>query len=234
LKERVIAYIDGFNLYFGLLEANLEYYKWLDLHGLISNIMKHNQELVGIKYFTSRVNNNPNKLQKQNTYLEALETTGIDLFYGRYQLSEIDCHRCGHVWADYNEKMTDVQIATHMMMDAYKDNYDTAMLISGDSDLVPPIRAIHEEFSKKRVFVLFPPKRHNQSVALSAKGSMTIGKKKIKDNQFPEEVEKNDGYVLKRPNEWTEKTNVDKLKINGSLKDVLKASALSSKEGKKK
>lgn len=201
-KERVIAYVDGFNMYFGMLEANLEECKWLNLASLIQSIIKPNQELIAIKYFTSRVTNDPYKLQRQNTYLEALETTGIFLFYGRYQQNPIDCHRCGHTWASYNEKMTDVQIATQMLVDAYKDNYDMAMLISGDSDLVPPIRAIHEYFKRKRVFVLFPPKRHNQSVALVAKGCMSLGKKKIKDHQFENQVRKNGGFILRKPEEW--------------------------------
>ncbi len=200
--ERVIAYVDGFNMYFGMLEAGLDDCKWLNLRKVVQDIIKPNQTLVGIKYFTSRVNNDPSKQQRQNTYLEALEANGIELFFGRYQLNQMDCHRCGHIWADYNEKMTDVQIATQMMVDAYKDNYDMAMLISGDSDLVPPIRAIHDNFNKKRVFVLFPPKRHNQSVALVAKGSMTLGRKKIKDAQFSKNVTKKDGFILKKPSEW--------------------------------
>lgn len=200
--ERVIAYIDGFNIYFGMLEAGLDDCKWLDLKKVVESVLKSNQTLVGIKYFTSRVNNNADKQDRQNTYLEALEANDIELFFGKYQLNQIDCHRCGHFWADYNEKMTDVQIATQMMADAYQDNYDMAMLVSGDSDLVPPIKAIHDNFNKKRVFVLFPPKRHNQSVALAAKGSMILGKKKIKDAQFSNEVIKKDGYVLEKPTEW--------------------------------
>lgn len=84
--------------------------------------------------------------------------------------------------------MTDVNIATHVILDAYKDEYDMAMLISGDSDLVPPIKEIHKNFSNKRVFVAFPPKRHNNSVALIARGSLVLGRKKLLDNQFPDEV----------------------------------------------
>jgi hypothetical protein len=76
------------------------------------------------------------------------------------------------------------------------------MLISGDSDLVPPIKAVHEWFPKKRVFVAFPPKRHNSSVALVAKGSLTIGRKKLSYSQFNPEVNKRDGYILKKPVEW--------------------------------
>ena len=98
--------------------------------------------------------------------------------------------------------MTDVNIATHLLLDSFNDRYDTAILISGDSDLVPPIKAIHNQFNKKTVSVFFPPERHNKSVALAAKGSQIIGKKKIKDHQFPINVTKNDGYVLTKPESW--------------------------------
>ena len=37
--------------------------------------------------------------------------------------------------------MTDVNIATAMLTDAYRDRFDTALLVSADSDLVPPVRA---------------------------------------------------------------------------------------------
>ena len=58
----------------------------------------------------------------------------------------------------------------------------------------PLIRSIHENFKQKRVFVAFPPKRHNSSVSLVAKGSMVIGRKKLLDNQLPSEVPKRNGY----------------------------------------
>jgi hypothetical protein len=60
-KERVIVYIDGFNMYFGILEAGFLNCKWLDFNKLVHNLLHPNQELVEIKYFTSRVSNNPDK-----------------------------------------------------------------------------------------------------------------------------------------------------------------------------
>lgn len=202
-KERVTVYIDGFNIYFGILEAGYDNCKWLNLKALATSLLKPNQELVELKYFTSRVSNNPDKQKRQTSYLEALETVGIKIYYGHYQRDTLECNRCSHIWANYNEKMTDVNIATQMIIDAYQDKYDMAMLISGDSDLVPPIRAIHEYFKQKRVFVAFPPKRFNNSVSLVAKGSLTIGRKKLADNQFPAEVTKRDGYILRKPKEWS-------------------------------
>jgi len=182
MKERVIVYVDGFNLYFGLLEAGFDRYKWLNIEGLVQSILKPDQQLVSIRYFTSRVSNDPDKQKRQSIYIEALETTGIKIYYGHYQRSKIECRRCGNVWATYNEKKTDVNIATQMLVDAYLDRFDMAMLLSGDTDLVPPIKAVHEYFKGKRVFVAFPPKRFNSSVAMVARGHMIIGRKKLRDN----------------------------------------------------
>lgn len=200
--ERVVAYVDGFNLYFGLLEAGFTNYKWLNLQSLIQNLLKPTQELVKVKYFTSRVSNNPDKQKRQTLYIEALESVGIQVFYGHYQKNKIECHHCGHAWPTFSEKMTDVNIATHLLMDAFQDQYDMAMLVSGDSDLVPPIKTIHKLFEKKRVFVAFPPRRHNNSVAIVARGSITIGRKKLGASQFDIEVKKADGYLIRKPKEW--------------------------------
>jgi len=200
--ERTIVYVDGFNLYFGMMEAGFQDCKWLSIQKLVSNLKRPEQSILDIKYFTSRVANNPDKQKRQTTYIEALESSDVKIIYGRYQVNDIECHRCGNIWREPNEKMTDVNIATQMIIDAYTDKYDTAILISGDSDLVPPIKAVHENFKSKRVVVFFPPKRSNNSVSAVAKGSLIIGRKKIKDSQFDDEVTKVGGFVLKKPKEW--------------------------------
>jgi uncharacterized LabA/DUF88 family protein len=201
-KERVIVYVDGFNLYFGLLEAGFNNCKWLNIYKLAANLLQINQELIEIKYFTSRVSNNPDKQKRQTTYIEALESVGIKIFYGHYQSDKTECRQCGNIWPTFHEKMTDVNIATQIMIDAFQDRYDMAMLISGDSDLVPPIKTIHGLFKNKRVFVAFPPKRHNSSVALVSKGSMIIGRKKLVDSLFESEVVNKNGFILRKPKEW--------------------------------
>jgi len=202
-QERVIVYVDGFNLYFGMMDACFSNCRWLNVKGLAANLLQANQQLVEVKYFTARVSNNPDKQKRQATYLDALYEAGVKIFYGHYQLNNIECRRCGNIWPDANEKMTDVNIATQLIVDAYQDKYDMAMLISGDSDLVPPIKAVHENFPKKRVFVAFPPKRHNNTVAAVAKGSMIVGRKKLVDSQLPASMQKvSDGFVLVRPKEW--------------------------------
>jgi uncharacterized LabA/DUF88 family protein len=201
--ERTIFYIDGFNLYFGIKARGWDNLKWLDLKLLANNLLRPTQELVEVNYFTARLRDNPDKEKRQNIYLEALQYhSKINIYYGRYQPNVITCFHCGHSYSSPNEKMTDVNIAVKMLTDAFLDKFDTAVLISGDSDLVPPIREIHKHFSDKKVVIAFPPKRHNISLKNIAKGSFILGKKKIKESQLPEKITKPDGYVLTRPKEW--------------------------------
>lgn len=200
--EKVLAYIDGFNLYFGMKE-NGNSTLWLNPQQLVLSLLKPGQELICTKYFTSRVRNNPDKERRQKTYIEALETLpDFKITYGHYQSHIETCRRCGHSYLYSNEKMTDVNIAVSMMEDAHNDLYDMAFLITGDSDLVPPINSIHRIYPKKRVFVAFPPNRSNISVKNVAKGSLVIGRKKLMDAQFPETVSKPDGFILNRPDIW--------------------------------
>ena len=201
-NERVIVYVDGFNLYFGMREAGFDKSRWLNIRKLVENLLNAGQELVQIKYFTSRVSNSPEKQKRQTTYIEALESVNIEIIYGNYQDGKAECKRCGHQWRTAKEKMTDVNIATEMLIDAFHDKYDMALLISGDSDLVPPIKTIHSNFKSKRVMIAFPPQRHNSSMGLVAKGSMTIGRKKLKDSQFDETVTSKNGYKLTIPARW--------------------------------
>jgi uncharacterized LabA/DUF88 family protein len=200
--DRVEVFVDGFNLYFGIAQTGFIHSKWLNISALINSYLTPNQKLVSIKYFTSRITNSPAKQRRQTIFIEAIESTGIQIIYGLYKAINIECNNCGHTWSISNEKMTDVNIATHLILDAYADKYDTAILISGDSDLVPPIKAVHASFPGKSVSVFFPPNRHNNTVAAAAKGSLIIGRKRIIENQFPEEVIKADGYILHKPSEW--------------------------------
>ena len=201
--ERIITYIDGFNLYFGLKSKNWKKYYWLNLKELSNNLLIKDQKLVKTKYFTSRVKDNPEKQKRQSTFIDALETlSDFEIYYGKYQQNKVECYQCHYVFSDQNEKMTDVNIATEMLCDAFRDSYDTAILISGDSDLIPPIRAIQYHFPRKKVIVAFPPERYNKSVKDVAKGSFIIGRSKLHNSLFPDTLTSKTGFLLNKPKEW--------------------------------
>lgn len=99
--------------------------------------------------------------------------------------------------------MTDVNIAVELIADAVQGAYDTALLISGDSDLTPAILKVKELFPRKRVIVAFPPGRYSQRLAQVADGYLVIGRAKLSASQLPDRIEKADGFILERPSEWS-------------------------------
>ncbi|MGE5570527.1 MAG: NYN domain-containing protein [Rhodospirillales bacterium] len=205
--QRVIAYIDGYNLYHGLRESGWRRYLWLDLSGLARSLVKERQELVVTKYFTTRVTKPESKRRRQAEYLEALEVCcgpSIQMFWGHYQDDPWTCKACGRTMLVSHEKKTDVNIAVEMLTDAYANAFDTAFLISADSDLVPAIRAIRRLFPQKRVVVFFPPARFSAELKqVTHGGGIQLGRKRFADNQLPECVTKPNGKTLVRPAKWS-------------------------------
>ena len=161
---------------------------------------------MAVRYFTARISprlGSPSKSKRQATFLEALETrSDLHIYYGHYLAKERRCSECGAEWIIYEEKMTDVNIAVELLGDAQDDAFDTAIIISGDSDLTPPVRAILDRYPEKRVIVASPPSRHSSQLADAATAAFSIGRKKLKDSQLPDEVVKPDGFVLRRPTQW--------------------------------
>ena len=201
--ERVIAYVDGFNLYFGLKSKGWSRYYWLNIQLLAQNLLKPNQSLLLTKYFTARISSPPDKQRRQSTYIEALETlSDFRIFRGKYQLNPRQCPHCGFQDKVPDEKMTDVNIAVEILKDAYQDNFDVALLISADSDLVPPIETVRELSPNKRVVIASPPGRYSVDLVNSANKSFVISRRNIAKSLFPDELKKQDGYILRRPPSW--------------------------------
>lgn len=200
--KRTNFYFDGFNLYYGMVDACYLDCKWLDLHSLANRIKNATHEINSIKYFTSRVNNNFEKQQRQNAYIDALRTTPITIVQGQFRSEKMNCQVCGSEWYDSKEKMTDVNIATNMIMDAYNNEFEVAFLISGDSDLVPPIKAIKMLFPQKEIILAFPPERKSNELKSVANSSFTLGHKKLQDSQFSPEITDKYGGIIKKPQLW--------------------------------
>ena len=204
--ERVTVYIDGFNLYYGLREEGWHRYYWLDVRRLSENILLSHQTLVKVHYFTARIVHNPKdpgKKKRQRTFLEAIETlSDVCVHYGAYKRKTMKCSACGATWRTFEEKMTDVNIAVELLGDAQDNVFDTAIIVSADSDLVGPIEAVLKRYPSKQIVVAFPPKRFSNHLSQVATDDFTIGRKKLKDSQLPSQVTKPDGYVLTRPPTW--------------------------------
>lgn len=204
-RERVIAYIDGFNLYQGMREGGLRHCYWLNLEALITRLLKPSQTLARIRYFTASVVGNHDKGRRQATYLDALRLLpSVTIQFGVYQSEPIRCGRCHVNWTIPKEKQTDVAIATAMMLDAHNRACETAMLVTGDSDLIPPVQAIRKNFTDMRVVVAFPPNRVTRQLQQTAHAHIFINRATLEDCQFDDAVLKPNGHTLRRPGKWTE------------------------------
>ena len=175
-SERVIVYIDGFNLYHGLKDAKLGSSRWLDLDGMCRAFLLPHQKLQTVRYFTATVKGAPDSAKRQATYLNALEARGgVKIEFGFYQTSNVmmacrqcgdeqkRCPQCSTQYKRYEEKQSDVRMALRLVTDACKDRYDTAIVMTGDSDLVPAIETVKGLFPGKNVVADFPPKSMGES-----------------------------------------------------------------------
>jgi uncharacterized LabA/DUF88 family protein len=88
------------------------------------------------------------------------------------------------------------------MTDAFQDQFDVALLVSADSDLVGPVKAVRRLFGLKRVVVAFPPGRSSKALKQVANVQIYVGRNVLAKSVFPDQVVKPDGYILRRPVEW--------------------------------
>ena len=148
---RAIVYVDGFNLYYGVLKNSP--HKWLNLERFFT-LLRQGDDVRAIKYFTARVEPGGHRV-RQDALLKALETLPlVETIFGRFKKRQVTCvcPGCAHtannrrVFRVPEEKRTDVNIAIHMLDDAYQGRCDRQVLVSGDSDLVPAIRMVRQRF----------------------------------------------------------------------------------------
>lgn len=201
--ERVIAYIDGYNLYYGLRSKGWKRFYWLNIQTLAEQFLKINQTLLTTKYFTTVVKRPEDKRRRQAVFIDALKTlSNFQIYYGQFLSETMVCRQCGHTYTTYHEKMTDVNISVELMADASRSNFDTALLISADSDLAGVVATVQNLFRPKRVIAVFPPDRTSFALKQASSGVLHIGHVELSKSIFPEQVIGSDGIVLHRPAQW--------------------------------
>ena len=177
---KTIYYVDGYNLFYGALKHTP--YKWLDLRALLHDQIVRVQEpscaFLRIKYFTANIkakiaSHGQAAADAQHAYLRALEVLyagGIEIIKGYYSLEKQvalqyrkppDKTDRVDVWK-LEEKQTDVNIALSAYRDVAKGDVDQLVFVSNDSDIVPALRAIREDFgSKCRIGLITPIQKPN-------------------------------------------------------------------------
>ena len=205
---RTYIYIDGFNFYY--LAVKNTNYKWLDFKSLFVKLLAPYHEINAIKYYTATVSgiNDPQQPIRQQSYLNALQAyiPEFSVYYGSFLnsvkwmplLTPINNTRFVQV-TKTEEKGSDVNLAVHLVNDAWKNLYDCAIIVSNDSDLYEAIRIVKEELNKKIGLIILP--NGNPSIKLL---SCTNFKKAIRNNllqnsQLPDPIPNTNIY---KPISW--------------------------------
>ena len=215
---RTAFFIDGYNLYYGLL-ASTEY-KWLDIPSLLAHIARvenPKSDSVSFQYFTAPVSpklatRGRQSKEAQDSYIRALKAKGVEVVFGRHRLDPAKAPRFVDkdtppsrqdqvaIWK-LEEKETDVNIALSMYRTAYKQmslpedkRLQQMILVSGDTDMGPALRALREDFPDIRLGVILP---HRENVERGVPGSLDnhadwlrrqITLEELKSHQFPDRV----------------------------------------------
>ena len=209
--------MDGFNLYFRLLKNNPKY-KWLNIAELARQVLSPQNIIAHVNYYTARVSGrlDPQAPARQQVYFEALGTIPeIKIHEGNFLITD---KWAGLVhppatrprinfpkpWPDVikvikiEEKGSDVNMASHLVRDAFTNAFDVAAILSNDTDLVEPIRIVTSEVGKP-VGILSPVPKPSSGLVKYASFVRHIRKQHLKAALFPGNIP---GTVITKPASW--------------------------------
>lgn len=205
------VYVDGFNLYYGCLKGTT--HKWLDLEALCGLLLP-SYDIKRIRYFTARISarpGQPDSPTRQDAYLRALATLPkVSIHFGKFLQSTVRMPlasppsggpRTVEV-TKTEEKGSDVNLATYLLIDAFRKDSDVAVVISNDSDLCEPIRIVHHEFNVP-VGLLIPHSRTSEALRRTMPAFVKqIRQGPLSASQFPAKLTDTHGRTISRPATW--------------------------------
>jgi NYN domain len=205
------VYVDGFNLYYGCLKGTS--YKWLDLEALCALLLP-NYDVKRIRYFTARISGRPDQPDspiRQDAYLRALASRPkVTIHYGKFLQSTVRMPLAapqsgGPKTVEViktEEKGSDVNLATYLLLDAFRKDSDAAVVISNDSDLCEPIRIVQNEF-KMPVGLLIPHSRPSEALRrLNPAFVKQIRRGPLSASQLPAKLTGPRSRTITKPAAW--------------------------------
>ena len=194
---RTNVYVDGFNFYYG--EVRGTPYKWLDLEALFGRLLGPQNQILKLKYFTARVQPNsadPLVEIRQDAYFRALQAQSslTELHFGHFLRHKVQMENASpppdrvSVWKN-EEKGSDVNLALHVLNDAWRNVYDCAVIVSNDSDLTQALQMVKQQ--KKLIGLVTPgaPRRKtSRELRKHVDFVRPVRTWMLKDSQLPDRI----------------------------------------------
>ena len=169
-------------------------------------------DILKIKYFTAKVSPQLHNLdchKRQYTYIRALQSLDCcEIYYGFYLSNikkaplakPIKKKRFINI-IHTEEKGSDVNLATQLLLDGFRNKYDSAIVISNDSDFATTIQVVKDEL-KKNIGVVSPYKKPARALQNKATFYKKIRIGVLQASQFPPIINLKDGKVIHKPSSW--------------------------------
>ncbi len=200
---RTAFFIDGFNLFHSLdCKSAYHKYKWLNLAKLSQRFIGNKDAISDVFYFTTYTTWDSKKLVKHQNYVKVLQLAGVKVVFGEFRNVDRSCRFCGKSYRTFEEKRTDVNIAIHLFKTAVADIWDKAVIISGDSDLIPAVEAVKKTFPNKQVGIVIPIGRRAEELKQVADFYIKLKERHLETCQFDDIVKVDSQQELKRPDTW--------------------------------
>jgi hypothetical protein len=211
--NRTTFLIDGFNIYHSVVEASRDLKgastKWLDIRSLCKSylhVIGNKASIESIYYFSALAYHlqptSPFKIKNHKLFIKALQSVGVKTQLGRFKKKTVWCPTCGKNIRCHEEKETDVAISSQLLGSLIMNECETAVLITGDTDLAPAVRNAKILFPQKDIWFGFPYRRKNKELAKITGKSFYINKEQYIKYQFPKIIHLPEGKKLIKPLNW--------------------------------
>lgn len=216
---RTIVYIDALNLYYRALKRTA--HKWLNLEALASAVLPAGHQILAVNYYTANVSGrtDPGAPMRQHTYLRALKSLPlVSIYYGNFSTNQVwaglvqppdfrprmalpagAAPVVAFVWKT-EEKGSDVNLGAHLVRDAFQKKFETAAVLTDDTDLAEPIRIVGQELGMP-VILLTPTNRPGSSLLAYVSDVRHIGPY-LGPCQLPNPVTTPNGKTVVKPTSW--------------------------------
>lgn len=222
-NKRVAVFVDGFNVYHFLDKTpGYNKYKWLNYRRLAENYCPMDSIIVSVYYFTALVKFDSEKNKRHNVFIRALQTQNIVAVKGKFKpvkrkfvledKSSAQKFKTRDGWIQgriktgytFEEKKTDVNIAVYLLTKAIEDEYDIAMIISGDTDFETALRAIKGESLNKELIIVVPDRTIAGSLRYLAGKSncYSLDERYLKASQLDDPIILPNGKKTTKPTTW--------------------------------
>jgi hypothetical protein len=146
--------------------------------------------------------NNGNVQERHRRYSSVLKSKNVKIIEGYYKHHRMVCPECKIHYLKPEEKQTDINLCLWLFEKAYKNEYDKAMIVSADSDLLSVYYSMKRNFPMIEVTFLFPIERDFPELRQKIKNYYTIDVNDLVLSQFPDEITLPNGKKLRRPPTW--------------------------------